>query len=105
MGKFSENRLKLSTFKLNALLDITLAINDNVSTSELIRRYEKLLTDDLDIGKVIVLKYSDKWECLLNSGYSNTFFDHVDMERDLLPMRRSPLSPPNRSISRNLWIL
>ena len=85
MGKFSENRLKLSTFKLNALLDITLAINDNVSTSELIRRYEKLLTDDLDIGKVIVLKFSDKWECLLNSGFSNKFFEQVDMERDLLP--------------------
>ena len=37
MSKFSDNRLKVSTFKLNALLDITLAINDNVSTSELIR--------------------------------------------------------------------
>lgn len=85
MGKFSDNRLKLSTFKLNALLDITLAINDNVSTSELIRRYEKMLTDDLDIGKVIVLKFSDKWECLLNSGFSNSFFKRVDMERDLLP--------------------
>jgi sigma-B regulation protein RsbU (phosphoserine phosphatase) len=85
MAKFSDNRLKLSTFKLNALLDITLAINDNVSTSELIRRYEKLLCDDLDIGKVIVLKYSDKWECLLNSGYSRNFFKKVDVERDLLP--------------------
>ena len=85
MGKFSENRLKLSTFKLNALLDITLAINDNVSTSELIRRYEKMLTDDLDIGKVIVLKFSDKWECLLNSGYGHKFFEKVNMERDLLP--------------------
>ena len=85
MGKFSDNRLKLSTFKLNALLDITLAINDNVSTSELIRRYEKMLTDDLDIGKVIVLKFSDKWECLLNSGFGPTFFEKVDMKRDLLP--------------------
>ncbi len=85
MGRFSENRLKLSTFKLNALLDITLAINDNVSTSELIRRYEKMLTDDLDIGKVIVLKYSDKWECLLNSGFGNNFFKKVDIERNLLP--------------------
>jgi sigma-B regulation protein RsbU (phosphoserine phosphatase) len=85
MGKFSDNRLKLSTFKLNALLDITLAINDNVSTSELIRRYEKMLTDDLDIGKVIVLKFSDKWECLLNSGFGNDFFKKVNMERDLLP--------------------
>jgi sigma-B regulation protein RsbU (phosphoserine phosphatase) len=85
MGKFSDHRLKLSTFKLNALLDITLAINDSVSTSELIRRYEKMLTDDLDIGKVIVLKFSDKWECLLNSGFGNRFFEKVDMERDLLP--------------------
>ncbi|PID92011.1 MAG: serine/threonine protein phosphatase [Bacteroidetes bacterium] len=84
MGKASE-RHKLSTFKLNALLDITLAINDNVSTSELIRRFEKLLTDDLDIGKVMVLKLSDKWECLLNSGFGPDFFEHVDMERDLLP--------------------
>jgi sigma-B regulation protein RsbU (phosphoserine phosphatase) len=85
MGKFSDNRLKLSTFKLNALLDITLAINDNVSTSELIRRYEKMLTDDLDIGKVIVLKFSDKWECLLNSGFGHRFFEKVDVKRDLLP--------------------
>ncbi len=83
MGKFSDNRLKVSTFKLNALLDITLAINDNVSISELIRRYEKMLTDDLDIGKVIVLKFSDKWECLLNSGFENSFFGEVDVERDL----------------------
>jgi sigma-B regulation protein RsbU (phosphoserine phosphatase) len=85
MAKFSDNRLKLSTFKLNALLDITLAINDSVSTSELIRRYEKLLCDDLDIGKVIVLKFSDKWECLLNSGYGRNFFKKVNVERDLLP--------------------
>ncbi len=83
MGKFSDNRLKVSTFKLNALLDITLAINDNVSITELIRRYEKMLTDDLDIGKVIVLKFSDKWECLLNSGFENSFFGEVDVERDL----------------------
>jgi len=85
MVKFSENRLRLSTFKLNALLDITLAINDNVATSELIRRYEKLLTDDLNIGKVILITYSDKWECLLNSGFGNKFFDQIKVERDLMP--------------------
>ena len=46
---------------------------------------EKMLTDDLDIGKVIVLKFSDKWECLLNSGFGPKFFEKVDMKRDLLP--------------------
>lgn len=82
--KASENRHKLSTFKLNALLDITLAINDNVSTEELVRRYEKLLTDDLNIGKVILLKYGEKWDCLLNSGFNRDFYKKIDIEKDLL---------------------
>ncbi|HDR68122.1 MAG TPA: serine/threonine protein phosphatase [Bacteroidaceae bacterium] len=84
MNKATESRHKISTFKLNALLDITLAINDNVSTEELLRRYEKLLTDDLDIGKVIVLKYGERWDCLLNSGFSQNFHKKIDVEKDLL---------------------
>lgn len=83
MNKGSGNRLRLSTFKLNALLDITLAINDNVSTEEIIRRYEKLLTDDLNIGKVIVLKFGERWDCLLNSGFSEDFHQQIDIEKDL----------------------
>ena len=83
MVKGSEHRLRLSTFKLNALLDITLAINDNVTIEELIQRYEKLLTDDLNIGKVIVLKFGEKWDCLLNSGFSNKFYAGIDIEKDL----------------------
>ncbi|MBN1133278.1 MAG: SpoIIE family protein phosphatase [Bacteroidales bacterium] len=69
---------------MNALLDITLAINDNVSTEELVRRYEKLLTDDLNIGKVILLKYGEKWDCLLNSGFNRDFYKKIDIEKDLL---------------------
>ena len=84
MTKTSENRLKISTFKLNALLDITLAINDNVSTDELIRRFEKLLTDDLNIGKVLVMKLGKKWECLLNSGFSQDFSENLSVHNDLL---------------------
>lgn len=80
----SKNRLQISTFKLNALLDITLAINDNVSIAELTRRFEKLLTDDLSIGKVMVIKMGEKWECLLNSGFGDKFFDQLDIENDLL---------------------
>lgn len=79
-----QNRLQISTFKLNALLDITLAINDNVSIDELVRRFEKLLTDDLSIGKVMVIKLGEKWECLLNSGFSSNFFSQLDITADLL---------------------
>jgi sigma-B regulation protein RsbU (phosphoserine phosphatase) len=84
MAKSSENRHKISTFKLNALLDITLAINDNVSIDELVRRFEKLLTDDLSIGKVMLIKLGDKWECLLNSGFSQDLFDKLSIKTDLL---------------------
>jgi len=80
----SQNRLKISTFKLNALLEITLAINDNVSIDELSRRFEKLLTEDLMIGKVMVIKLGEKWECILNSGFSKDFFDHLSIQSDLM---------------------
>lgn len=79
----SKNRTNVK-FKLNALLDITLAINENVSISELIRRFEKLLTDDLSIGKVMVIKLGEKWECLLNSGFTQNFFTNLSIKSDLL---------------------
>lgn len=80
----SQNRLKISTFKLNALLEITLAINDNVSIDELTRRFEKLLTEDLMIGKVMVIKLGEKWECILNSGFSEDFFGQLSIQSDLM---------------------
>lgn len=79
----SQKRLKISTFKLNALLDITLAINDNVSINELTKRFEKLLRDDLNIGKVMVIKLNEKWECLLNSGFQSDFFSKLNIKKDL----------------------
>lgn len=84
MARSGDNRLKRTTFKLNALLDITLAINENVSTEELIRRFEKLLVDDLFIGKVMMIKLGEQWNCLLNSGFSNDFFEKLSIKNDLL---------------------
>src|SRR6056297_3006330 len=83
MPKF-QNRLEISTFKLNALLEITLAINENVSVDELTRRFEKLLTHDLSIGKVMVIKMGERWECILNSGFEEDFFEKLDISADLL---------------------
>ena len=78
--------LKTSKFKLNSLLDVTLAINDNVAISELVRRFEKLLTVDLSIGKVMLIKFGETWECVLNSGFSADFFKNINIEKDLLPL-------------------
>lgn len=70
-GKASLKRLKLSNFKLNTLLDISQAINANLTTKELLEKFKNLLRKDLNIGNVIVfaLDEGNKWNCILSSGY------------------------------------
>lgn len=78
-------RLKISTFKLNALLAITQAINENLPQIELLKRYEKILKEDLNIGKILIFKYnSTAWECLLGSGIKDNNSYNIDVATDLL---------------------
>jgi phosphoserine phosphatase RsbU/P len=86
-SRLPTDRLKMSKFKLDALLDITLSINANLSTSELLRKYESILRDDLGIGKILLYKYGEHWEALLNSGFPDTLRETIDVEKDLLPYR------------------
>ncbi|MBU8893612.1 MAG: SpoIIE family protein phosphatase [Bacteroidales bacterium] len=83
-GKASINRLKLSTFKLNTLLTITKAINENLSTEELLKRYEQILREDLNIGKILIYKYDKTWDLILSSGCSKQIIKQIDVEEDLL---------------------
>ncbi len=87
MNKASKKRLKLSNFKLNALLDITQAINENLSRGDLLRRYEKLLREELGIGKIVVYKFNDCWERLLASGLDKESISKIDIEKDLLQLK------------------
>lgn len=86
-SRLPTDRLKMSKFKLDALLDITLSINANLSTSALLRKYESILRDDLGIGKILLYKYGEHWEALLNSGFPNTLRKTIDVEKDLLCFR------------------
>ena len=83
-GKASINRLKLSTFKLNTLLTITKAINENLSIDELLKRYEKILREDLNIGKILVFKYDKTWDLILSSGCSKEIIKRIEVEKDLI---------------------
>ncbi len=84
-GNIPEKRLKISTFKLNALLAITQSINENLSQEELLKRYETLLKEDLNIGKILIFMYnSTSWFCLLSSGVKEKSSLNVDVEKDLL---------------------
>jgi sigma-B regulation protein RsbU (phosphoserine phosphatase) len=84
VNKASKKRLKLSNFKLNVLLDITQAINENLSKGDLLRRYEKLLREELGIGKILVYKFDESWECLLSSGLDDASVSKINFEKDLL---------------------
>ncbi len=81
----SSERLKITTFKLNALLSITQAINQNLPVEEILKRYESILQMDLKIGKSLIFKFSSKWECILKSGFSDSDISNIEVERDLRP--------------------
>jgi len=82
--KASIDRLRISKFKLDALLDITHSINANLPTEELLSKYELILRNNLGIGKILIFKHSLKWECILNGGFPKEFETGIDVETQLL---------------------
>ena len=91
--KNSKHRLQLSKFKLNSLLEITRAINENLTTEELLERYQKLLCEDLNIGKILIYKFSDSWENILSSGCDKDVSENISVESDLLEHKEITLIP------------
>ena len=91
--KESKQRLQLSKFKLNSLLEITRAINENLTTKELLERYQKLLREDLNIGKILIYKYSEQWENILCSGCDKNVYENISVENDLLEHKEITFVP------------
>ncbi len=81
--KIPKDRLSISKFKLDALLDITLSINANLPTEDLLSKYEDILRHDLGIGKILIIKRSDTWECILNGGFPADL-ETINVEKRLL---------------------
>lgn len=73
----------MSTLKLNSLLEITKAINNNASTRDLLTTYEDTLRNKLTIGKLALFNFNEKWECILTYGLQNEH-EEIDVVRDLL---------------------
>ncbi|MDR2037553.1 MAG: SpoIIE family protein phosphatase [Bacteroidales bacterium] len=71
-------------FKLDSLLEITRSINENQSVEALLEKYIDILCHKLKIGKVVMFKYSNQWECILNAGAASRIVDNIDVEKDLL---------------------
>jgi phosphoserine phosphatase RsbU/P len=90
--KIPTDRLKISKFKLDALLDITLSINANLPTGDLLSKYEDILRHSLGIGKILIFKRSDTWECILNGGFPANF-EKIDVESRLLKIKEIACRP------------
>ncbi|PKP19211.1 MAG: serine/threonine protein phosphatase [Bacteroidetes bacterium HGW-Bacteroidetes-21] len=84
--KASLKRLQLSNFKLEALLNVTLAINQNMSTDRLLKLYEKIIREDLNIGKVILYTFNNGWNIILSSGVTEETYSKIVPERELVPV-------------------
>ena len=83
-SKASLRRLQFCNFKLDFLLNITQAINDNLPTEQLLDKFVNTLRKDLNIGKVLVYSYNDKWECVLASGFDKMIARQISVENDLM---------------------
>lgn len=81
--KASIQRLQFCNFKLDVILNITQKINQNPPIRELLEMYEKLLRNELNIGKAVLFQYSRKWEVLMASGLSAGDYDTISVTEDL----------------------
>lgn len=72
--------------KLNALLEITKAINNNLSTSQLLDLYQDVLENRLKVGKLVLFSFDKEWTCILKYGI-NEDFNHIKFEEELLSIK------------------
>ena len=83
--KVSIKRYQDFTFKLNALLEIAQAITSNLPVSDLLKRYQNILMQELNIGKILILKKENNWESVLNIPESDLAYLKINVEKDLVP--------------------
>jgi phosphoserine phosphatase RsbU/P len=84
MSFTSSKRLKLSTFKLNALLSMAQAISGEMKTEDLMDRFRTILNDDLEIDRVLFYKFEEKWQLLLSTNCPESISSKIFPEKDLL---------------------
>lgn len=69
--------------KLTALLEMTKAINNNVSTAQLLDIYQEILENRLKVGKLVLFNFDTEWKCILKYGVDENF-NHLVFEEELL---------------------
>ena len=65
------SKIKQRDFKLNALLELTEAINANSSEGDLIAQFQNIVQTHLGIERLALFVKREDWQCLLPSGEMN----------------------------------
>ncbi|NEN25468.1 SpoIIE family protein phosphatase [Cryomorpha ignava] len=77
-----QERLKQRDFKLKTLLEITKAINDNLSTEGLLKAYREIVEKELLIGRLaLFIKQNDDWNCAVFYGVDKGFSESDIIEK------------------------
>ena len=75
---------KTLKFKLNSLLEITRAINNNQPVDVLLENYVDIICNKLNVGKVVMFKHNESWECILSAGISRDTVDNIKVKETIL---------------------
>jgi len=80
----SSNSVK--DIKLSSLLEMTKAINNNLTTSQLLDIYQEILENRLNVGKLVLFSFTNEWTCILKYGVDKDY-NHLVFEPELLDIK------------------
>ncbi|MES2566920.1 MAG: SpoIIE family protein phosphatase [Bacteroidota bacterium] len=72
--------------KLNSLLVMTKAINNNLTTPQLLDIYQDILENQLQVGKLVLFSFAAEWTCILKYGVDKDY-NHLIFEPELLDIK------------------
>lgn len=91
--------------KLTALLEMTKAINNNLSTAQLLDIYQEILENKLKVGKLVLFSYDTEWTCILKYGVDKDY-NHLVFEPELLDIKEiESISYSNGNLSQKFEIV
>lgn len=99
------NSISVKDVKLNSLLEMTKAINNNVSTSQLLDIYQEILENKLKVGKLVLFSFSTDWTCILKYGVDKDY-NHLVFENELLDIKEiETITYSNGNLSKRFEIV
>lgn len=72
--------------KLSSLLEMTKAINNNLTTAQLLDIFQDILENRLKVGKLVLFSFETEWTCILKYGVDSTY-NHLIFEPELLDIK------------------